>query len=89
MTCNLTFQEVVDHILYENRHDAQSSLDNLRARRAHIHKELDDLTKAHREESNKSSQKWIKKEIDMRRKDLESLRVRISHNESHLRQDSL
>ena len=55
MTCNLTFKEVVDRILYENRHDAQSWLDDLRARRAHIHEELDDLTKAHREESDKSS----------------------------------
>ena len=55
MTCNLTFKEVVDHILYKNRCDVQSSLDNLRAHHAHIHKELDDLTKAHREESDKSS----------------------------------
>ena len=55
MTCNLTFKEVVDCILYENRHDAQSSLDDLRACRAHIHGELDDLTKDHREESDKSS----------------------------------
>ena len=55
MTCNLTFKEVVDRILYENRHDAQSSLNDLRAHRAHIHEELDDLTKAHGEESDKSS----------------------------------
>ena len=55
MMCNLTFQEVVDRVLYENWHNAQSSLDNLRARRAHIHEELDDLTKAHGEESDKSS----------------------------------
>ena len=80
MTCNLTFKEVVDRILYENRHDAQSLLDDLRARRAHIHEELDDLTKAHGEESDE-------KEIDMRCKDLESLRVRISYHESHLGQD--
>ena len=87
MTCNLTFKEVVDRILYKNRRDAQTSLDDLRARCACIHEELDDLTKAHGEESDKSSQKRIKKEIDMRRKDLESLRVRISHHESHLGQD--
>ena len=61
MTCNLTFKEVVDHILYENRRDAQRSLDDLRACHAHICKELDDLTKAHREESDKSSRKRIKK----------------------------
>ena len=87
MTCNLTFKEVVDRVLYENQHDAQSSLNDLRARRACIHEELDDLTKAHGEESDKSSRKRIKKEIDMRHKDLESLRVRISHHESHLGQD--
>ena len=55
MTCNLTFQEVVNRVLYENRRDAQSSLDDLRARCAHIHEELDDLTKTHGEESDKSS----------------------------------
>ena len=48
---NLTFQEVVDRILYENLHDAQRSLDDLRACRAHIHQ---DLTQTHRE-SEKSS----------------------------------
>ena len=31
MTSNLTFQEVVDRILYENRRGAQHLLDNLRA----------------------------------------------------------
>ena len=55
--------------------------------RAHIHEELDDLTKACGEESDKSSQKRIKKEIDMKLKDLESLRVHISHHESNLGQD--
>ena len=87
MMCNLTFKEVVDCILYENQRDAQSSLDDLWACHAHIHEELDDLTKAHGGESDKSSQKRIKKEIDMRCKDLESLRVCISHHESNLRQD--
>ena len=55
MTSNLTFKEVVDRILYENWRDAQSSLNDLRAHCAHIHKVLDDLTKAHGEESDKSS----------------------------------
>ena len=87
MTCNLTFKEVVDRVLYKNRHDAQRSLDYLRARHACIHEELDDLTKAHREESDKSSQKRVKKEIDIRHKDFESLRERISYHESHLGQD--
>ena len=46
---NLTFQEVVDRVLQENRRDAQCCLDDLRARRARIRQELDDLTQAHRE----------------------------------------
>ena len=57
MMGNLTFQEVVDRVLYENRHQAQHLLEDLRAHRAHICKELDDLTKAHGEESDKSSQR--------------------------------
>ena len=55
MMGNLTFQEVVNRVLYENRCQAQRSLDDLRACRARIREELDDLTKAHREESDKSS----------------------------------
>ena len=85
---NLTFKEVADRVLHENQRDAQHSLDNLRARRARIHQELDDLTQAHRE-SEKSSRKRIKKEINMRRKDLESLKERISQYESHLEQAML
>ena len=84
---NLTFQEVVDRILHENQCDAQCHLDDLRACHAHIHQELDDLTQAHRE-SEKSSWKRIKKEIDMRCKDLASLKERISQYESHLGQDT-
>ena len=85
-TSSLTFQEVVDRVLHENRCDAQHRLDYLRARCAHIHQELDDLTQAHRE-SEKSSRKRIKKEINMMCKDLESLKGHISQYESHLEQD--
>ena len=46
MTSNLTFQEVVNCILYKNRCGAQRSLDDLRARRDRIREELDDITKA-------------------------------------------
>ena len=55
MMSNLTFQEVVNRVLHENQRSAQRSLDDLRACRAHIHEELDVLTRAHREESDKSS----------------------------------
>ena len=84
---NLTFQEVVDRVLHENLRNAQHSLDDLRALHAHICQELDDLTQTHRE-SEKSLQKRIKKDIDMRRKDLKSLKERISQYESHLGQDT-
>ena len=55
MMSNLTFQEVVNRVLHENRCSAQRSLDDLRACHARIHEELDVLIKAHREESDKSS----------------------------------
>ena len=84
---NLTFQEVVDCVLHENWCDAQHHLDDLRACHAHINQELDELTQAHKE-SEKSSRKRIKKVIDMRHKDLESLKGCISQYESHLKQDT-
>ena len=86
---NLSFQEVVDCILQENRHASECSLNYLLARRARTRQELDDLTKAHGEsdKSDKFSRKRIKKKIDVRCKDLESLRERISYYESCLGQD--
>ena len=87
MMSSLTFKVVVNCVLNENWHRAENSLDNLWKCRARIRGELDDLTKAHGEEPDKSSQKRIKKEINMRQKDLESLRAAISHHESNLRQD--
>ena len=89
MMGSLTFAEVVDCVLNKNRRGAKSSLDDLRGHHAQICGELDNLIKAHGEESDKSSRKRIKKEIDLRWKGLESLRVAISHHESNLRQDQL
>ena len=86
-TSNLTFQEVVDCILHENQRDAHHCPEDLRACHVHICQELDELTQAHKE-SEKSSQKRIKKEIDMRHKNLESLKGCISQYESHLEQDT-
>ena len=85
-TSNLTFWEVVDCVLQENRCASERSLNYLFARCARTCQELDDLTKAHAE-SDKSSRKKIKKEIDLRHKELESLRGRISYYELHLGQD--
>ena len=84
---NLTFHEVVDRVLHKNQCNAECCLEDLRARRAWICQELDDLIQAHRE-SEKSSRKRIKKEIDTKRKDLKSLKGRISQCESHLEQDT-
>ena len=55
MMGNLTFAEVVDCVLNENWRGAESSLDDLWGHRAWICGELDDLIKAHGEESDKSS----------------------------------
>ena len=85
-THDLTFREVVAHCLYENRRDAQHHLDDLVRRHNRVCKELDNLMEAHKGASG-SSRKRIKKEIDLRRKDLESLKGRISHKESYLQED--
>ena len=84
---NLTFCEVVDRVLHENQRNAERHLEDLRAHHAQICQELDDLIQAHRE-SEKSSQKRIKKEINTKCKDLKSLKRCISQCESHLEQDT-
>ena len=55
MTSNLTFQEVVDCILHKNWRDSEHLPSYLRACHTHTHEELDNLTKAYREEPDKSS----------------------------------
>ena len=77
-THDLTFQEVVTHCLYEN---------HLIRCRNQVRKELDNLMEAHKGASG-SSQKRMKKEIDLWRKDLEFLRERISQEESYLQEDT-
>ena len=85
-THDLMFREVVARCLYENRHDAQHHLNDLIRHCNRIHEELDDLMEAHKGASG-SSRKRIKKEIDLRCKDLESLKGCISHEESYLQED--
>ena len=84
MMSSLTFTEVVECVLAKNWHRVESSLDDLLGHHAQLQGELDNLTEAHKRESLKSSQKRIKKEIDLREKDLESLSVAISQHESSL-----
>ena len=85
-THDLMFREVVSRCLYENKHDAQHHLNDLVWHRNRVCKELDDLVEAHKGASG-SSRNRIKKEIDLRCKDLESLKGRISHEESYLQED--
>ena len=87
-THDLMFREVVGRCLYKNRHNTQHHLNDLVRHRNCVHRELDDLVEAHREASG-SSRRRIKKEIDLWRKDLESLKGRISHKESYLQEDML
>ena len=84
MMSSLTFAEVVQCVLVENRHRVESSLDDLQGCCAQLQRKLDDLIEACRRESVKSSGKRIKKEMDLRRKDLESLCVAISQHKSGL-----
>ena len=84
MMSSLTFTEVVECVLAENWHRVKSSLDDLQGCHAQLQGELGDLIESHRRESLKSSRKRIKKEIDLRQKDLESLSIAISQHESSL-----
>ena len=84
MMGNLTFTEVVDRVLDENWHREESSLADLQGCRTQIWGELDDLIETHQAESDASAQKRLKREIDLRRKDIESLKVAISHHQSNL-----
>ena len=86
---NLTFQEVVDCVLNENRQASQQSLHYLRGCNAHDREVLDGLIKAHGEldKSDKAAQKSLKKEINQRCKSLEMLKERISYYEMQLGQE--
>ena len=86
-TSNLTYEEVVDHVLRENRRASEESLHHLLGRHTHDQQVLDGLIKVHREldRADKATQKSLKKEIDQRRKSLEMLKERISHYEAQLR----
>ena len=86
-THGLSFREVVARCLYENWHDAQLRLDDLLACRNRVREELEGLVHAHRE-SMGADQRRVKKDMDLRRHDLESLKARISFVESHLQEGS-
>ena len=88
-TSNLTYQEVVDCMLMENRWASEQSLHHLQGRRTRNWELLDGLIKAHREldKADKAARKSLKKEIDQRRKSLKMLKERILHYEAQLRKE--
>ena len=55
MMSSLTFEEVVQCVLAENRHRVESSLDDPQGHHAQLQGELDDLIEARKRESVKSS----------------------------------
>ena len=85
-TSNLTYEEVVDCVLRENRWALEESLHHLLGHRTHEQQVLDGLIKAHREldKADKATWKSLKKEIDQRRKSLETLKECVSHYEAQL-----
>ena len=84
MMDNLTFAEVVDQVLDENQCREESSLADLQGHHTQIQGELDDLIETRQAESDASTQKRLKREIDLRRKDIENLKAAISHHQSNL-----
>ena len=86
---SLTYQEVVDHVLMENRRASGQSLRNLQERHTHEWEVLEGLIKAHGEldKADKATRKSLKKEIDQRHKGLETLKEHISHYEAQLGQE--
>ena len=85
----LTYQEVVDQVLTENRRVADQSLRHLQEHHTRKREVLEGLIKAHGEldKADKATRKSLKKEIDQRRKGLETLKEHISHYEAQLGQE--
>ena len=88
-TSGLTYQEVVDQVLMENRQATDQSLCHLQECRTRKREALEGLIKVHRElnKVDKAARKSLKKEIDQRRKGLETLKECISHYDAQLRQE--
>ena len=76
--------EVVQCVLAKNWHKVESSLDDLQECCTQLWGELDNLIEAQKRETIKSSQRRIKKEMELIRKDLEGLSLANSQHESHL-----
>ena len=88
-TSGLTYQEVVDRVLTENRRATDESLRYFQVRHTHKWEVLERLIKVHGEldKADKATRKSLKKEIDQRRKGLKMLKERILHYEAQLGQE--
>ena len=88
-TSHLTYQQVVDQVLTENRRAADQSLCYLQEHHTCEWKALEGLIKVHGEldKADKAARKSLKKEIDQRHKGLEMLKECISHYEARLGQE--
>ena len=82
---NITFEEVVDWVLAENRDKMESSLDNVQKLRAWLRGDLEDLHQACKDEPDTSAQRRMKKEMEWKQKDLKGIEATIFEYESHLR----
>ena len=71
-------------IFDENQCREESLLAELQGCHMQIRGELDNFIEARRVESDVSAWKRLKREIDLRRKDIENLKVAISHHQSNL-----
>ena len=74
---NLTFEEIVHRVLAENRNKRESSLNNVQKLWAQLHMELQDLSKARERETDKSTRKRMKKDMEQRQRDLKGLEATI------------
>ena len=81
---SLTFEEVIDWVLVENRYKIESSLDNVRGLQSQLQRELNDLSRAHEGEPEKSAQKKMKRDMEQRQRDLKGLDSTISQYETSL-----
>ena len=88
-TSGLTCQQVVDQVLTENRQATNQSLHHPQEHRTREWEALEGLIKVHGEldKADKAARKSLKKEIDQRRKGLETLKEGISHYEARLGQE--
>ena len=81
---SLMFEEVVHWVLAENWYKVESSLDNVWELQAWLQRELNDLSQAREDEPEKSSRRKMKRDMELRQRDLKGLEATIFQYESSL-----